>query len=175
VQKLKRKNQKNDMSKSEKSFTLLELLIVIFILSISLGTMVFAIAKMVNYSSYNKSKFVAVYLAQEGIELVRNSRDNNWLSGQNWLQGFPDCPSSSPAIWCEIDYNDNVLTINNRYLKTDPVGRYFNYDTGSNTKYKRKIYLDKGTNQILATAEVFWFDNLGDHNYVLKEKLYNWK
>ena len=160
------------MENSEKSFTLLELLVVIFILSISLGTMASAVAKMVSYSSFNKSKFIAVYLAQEGMELVRNIRDNNWLDGQNWLLGFPDCPSSSPASWCEVDYNDNLLSINDRYLKSDS---YFNYNTGVATKFKRKIYLDKGVNQVLETVNVSWFDNLGNHNYVLRERLYNWK
>lgn len=160
------------MKNSEKSFTLLELIIVIFILSISLGAMVFVVAKMISYSSFNKSKFIAVYLAQEGVELIRNTRDNNWIASQDWLQGFPDCPSSIPATWCEVDYNDNLLTINNRYLKSDP---YFNYGSGVDTKFKRKIYLDKGINQFLATVDVSWSDNLGNHDYVLRERLYNWK
>ncbi len=32
----------------------------------------------------NKNKFIAVTLAQEGVELVRNYRDSNWLEEELW-------------------------------------------------------------------------------------------
>lgn len=164
-------NKKNNRISA---FTLLELLVVIFILSVSLGAMTVAVNKIITYSSFNKSKLTAVYLAQEGMELIRNTRDNNWIIGESWLQGFPDCPSLNPNTWCEIDYSEDTLNINNRYLKINSSG-YYNYSAGVETKYKRKIYLDKGINQLFATVNVIWQDNLGNHEYIIKEKFYNWK
>jgi len=156
------------------AFTLIELLIVIFILSISLGAMAFAVNRVINYSSFNKSKLIAVYLTQEGLELSRNTRDNNWIRGESWIQEFPDCPSSNPNTWCEIDYSNSSLILNNRYLKINASG-YYNYSSGVVTKFKRKIYLDKGINQLFVIVKVVWDDNLGNHEYIIKEKLYDWK
>ena len=39
------------------------------------------------YASQNK--LTAYYLAQEGIENVRNQRDNNWLQSKNWTDNLP--------------------------------------------------------------------------------------
>jgi len=159
-------------------FTLLELLTVIFILSISLGAMALTTTKVINYSNYNKSKLIAVYLAQEGVELVRNLRDSNWIQGNDWLESFPTCPSSNPSQWCEIDYNDSNLIINDRFLKLDSATGVYSYDSGIETQFKRKIYLDPldpTPTSIRVTVKVVWQDNLGEHQYELKEKLYDWK
>lgn len=72
-----------------KGFTLVETVVAVSVLIIGvLG--VFTVVQNITFSSQvNSSKFTAAYLTQEGIELVRNKRDSNWLAGQPWDSGLP--------------------------------------------------------------------------------------
>ncbi|MEI7498752.1 MAG: hypothetical protein WCK11_05765 [Candidatus Falkowbacteria bacterium] len=69
-------------------FSLLEIITVIFIVSVGLVALIsLNIATMRNFGSL-KTGTAVFYLAQEGIELVRGIRDRNWTAGRNWLAGF---------------------------------------------------------------------------------------
>ncbi|PIZ89621.1 MAG: hypothetical protein COX89_00565 [Candidatus Nealsonbacteria bacterium CG_4_10_14_0_2_um_filter_37_10] len=67
-----------------KSFTLIEVLVAVSVLIIGvLG--VFTVVQNITFSAQiNSSKLAATYLAQEGLELVKNQRDSNWLAGSPW-------------------------------------------------------------------------------------------
>jgi len=79
----------NKMFQSNKGFTLIETVVAVFVLTIGvLG--VFTVVQNITFSSQlNSSKLTATYLAQEGIELVRNQRDSNWLAGSPWGSRLP--------------------------------------------------------------------------------------
>jgi len=51
----------------------------ITVLTIAVGGSFALIQQTMVAASLNQSKLTAYYLAQEGIELVRNIRDSNWL------------------------------------------------------------------------------------------------
>jgi len=99
--------------KSGAGFTLLEVLIAISVFTIGLmGAMGLSFASY-NDSANNLDRVVATNLAREGIELVRNLRDTNWLT----IDSNKLC-SSNQCTWDEylknptwngflrIDYND---------------------------------------------------------------------
>jgi len=67
--------------KKEKNngFTLVETLVSIAIFSISILGILSVLASGVTNTTYAKNKMIAGYLAQEGIEYVRNLRDNDAL------------------------------------------------------------------------------------------------
>ena len=84
-----------------------------------------------------REHFMSAYLAQEGIEIVKNMRDANWIVGSEWDEGLV-C-----ANGCEADYNTASSTFSSfpytgRYLKIDSSG-FYNYDSGADTIYQRKI------------------------------------
>ena len=70
--------------KNNKGLTLIELVIAIFVISIGVVGTFGVLQKIVVSTSLSSSKLVAAYLAQEGIEIVRNIRDTNWVEGEAW-------------------------------------------------------------------------------------------
>jgi len=92
-------------AKNSGGFTLLEVIMAIFVLSLSAFGSFYLIQSTVISTSLNKQKLTAYYLAQESLEVVRNIRDNNWLKQRTdkdlaWDNGLTgDCmtPRISPC------------------------------------------------------------------------------
>ena len=76
------------MWNKQSSFTLIEVLIAVFLITVAIGGTFILMQRVVEYSAVSFSRLQAVYLAQEGIEQVRNQRDSNWLAGNPWNQGI---------------------------------------------------------------------------------------
>jgi len=73
---------------NKKAFSLLEIIIAMFIISMGVIGVMSLIVSNINLGLFSKNKLIAMNLAQEGIELVRNIRDENWLDGDNWQDGI---------------------------------------------------------------------------------------
>lgn len=75
----------NKFKNNKDGFTLTEVLIGIMILTVAIVTATNLLVGLVNSNQNNLTTMQAYYLAQEGIEGVRNIRDTNWLHNTNWL------------------------------------------------------------------------------------------
>jgi len=142
-------------------FTIIELVISILILSVAVIAVSSAFFVMTILTSDAADRLTATYLAQEGMEIARNMRDENWLkmdanpAGSTWDSGL-DC-----ANGCQADYktgtNDALVMSpwsgSGTYLRIDPLNGFYNYTGGEDTKFKRKI-------TIKSVPDV---DNLSDH------------
>ena len=84
-------------------FSLAEVVIVIFILAVVLVGVLNLISRTFTHTDFVATKLTASYLAQEGIELVRNLRDSNWVKGEPWDKGISGGDF-------EIDFNDSSLS-----------------------------------------------------------------
>ncbi len=62
-----------------KSFTLIEVIIAIFILTMGTVGAFSLIQRTIAFTSISSSRLTAAYLAQEGMEIARNIRDSNYL------------------------------------------------------------------------------------------------
>ena len=155
----------------KKGFTLIEVTVAIFVITVGIVGIYTLVPKIISISSANIDTFIASQLAREGIEIVRNIRDTNWLEGNSWDDGLNNC-----AGGCEIDYNDPALvTFQNRYLKIDPNNPnkgFYNYENGKDTKFKRKIVIS-GTDILNINVEIIWPGE--DSPFLVKENLYDWK
>ena len=80
--------------KLSKGFTLIELVISIFVMSVGLVGVFGAFSVISILTSDSANRLAGSYLAQEGVEIVRNIRDNNWL---NMAAAGCDC---SPGVNC---------------------------------------------------------------------------
>ena len=60
------------------AFTLLEVIVVLAIVSLSLLGTLSLIIQNIQVQGLNRKSLVAYQLAQEGLELIRNTRDANW-------------------------------------------------------------------------------------------------
>ena len=153
-------------------FTIIELIISIFILSIAIVGIFSAFSIVTILTSDTVDRLAATYLAQEGMEIVRNIRDTNWLnmdagvSGVAWDNGFNSCEDKG----CEVDYTTTGYGSNpvkpyasGHYLNIDANGFYHYQEAALNTKFKRKIIITKVTDVdnkddhiIKVTVEVSW-------------------
>ena len=162
----------------QKGFTIIELIISIFILSIGVVGVFSAFSVMTILTAGTSDQLTAAYLAQEGMEIVRNIRDTNWLnmdacSGETcdftWVDGLADetgvvhnpvhCVSG-----CKGDYTSESLSpyVATDYLNIDAHG-FYSYGTGTQTKFIRKIIItpvtdvdNKSDHIIKVVAQVFW-------------------
>ena len=156
-----------------KGFTLIESLLTIVIITVGIGRAYLAIHKTFTLTSGQASRFVAAFLVQEGIEIVRNIRDTNFLEEEDWRQGLGTGSR-------EVDYTMNQATEPwlDRYLNIDDEGFYGYGGTPPTnpTKFKRKITIteiDDDTLEILSV--VSWQETGVTKEFEAQEKLYNWK
>lgn len=158
--------------KMNKGFTLIEVMIAIFVMAVGIVGALSLIQQTIAFAALSSSRLVASYLAQEGIEIVRNIRDGNWLEENPlWTDGIGN------GIW-EGDYTmtQNLEPWNSpgRYLKIDN-GFYKYSPSGSQTKFKRKITIVDGTDTLKVSVLVEWQQIGKTHQVTAQEYLYNWR
>lgn len=71
--------------KNQAGFTLTEVMVGIMILTIAVVSATNLLVGLIQSNQNNMKTVQAYYLAQEGIEAVRNVRDSNWLHNNDWL------------------------------------------------------------------------------------------
>ncbi len=150
-------------------FTLIELMVVVFVVSIGVIGAMSLISQSFFQARLNSSKLIAAYLVQEGVEIVRNIRDTNWIEGEIWDNGIPE------GSW-EADYKTQnlVQSYAGNFLKIDVEG-FYSYLPGTLTKFKRKIEIQKDTDQISVLLTVTWQERGRDYKIQAFEKLYKWR
>lgn len=162
----------NDNYKFQKGFTLLEMLISILIITLGIISIFTGVIKYTQYTQQVRNNLTASYLAQEGIEIVKNIRDSNWTQGNAWNAGLTNCLSSGSG--CEADYTSSSLSQVSgslRSLYIDSNG-FYEYTGVTKTEFTRKIAVDPvGNDQLNIKVDVFWN---GIANTV-RENIYNWK
>jgi type II secretory pathway pseudopilin PulG len=176
---------------SKKSFTLIEVITTVAIVSIGIVGILKFIPYIISGITVNASRATAVYLAQEGLEIIRNVRDTNWLEANNkddgtsWKEGLLGCYAG-----CEVDYFcvsvEDPTTSNpaghncfgsygsaGNYLKFDS-NNFYNYATGADAKFKRKITIEEKSAYLTVTTYVYWQEKGKSYQFSAQEKIYQW-
>ena len=132
--------------KNDNGFSIVELTITIVLLSFGiLGIYGFFYPATVLTGNF-PLHLAANYLTQEGMEVIKNIRDNNILSGKQWSEGLAVCIAG-----CQLDYKtgtafqtnvNNLRSYQNTFLNKNTDGLY-SYDNGSATLFKRRIITTK--------------------------------
>lgn len=163
-------------------FTLVELFMAIFVMTTGIMSVYTLIPRSIKSSVVNTDKYIATQLAREGIEIVRNIRDTNWIEELDspvavWDEGLDNC-----VLGCEVDYTmpeiqDPVLTPYGagRYLRLGSDG-FYSYTVApgdKQTKFKRKITITPVVNGLKTVVRVNWSPDYSDA--VLEETFYDWK
>lgn len=158
-----------------KGFTLLEVILAIFVIFIGITGALALITFSISGVAINKSRIIASELTQEGMEVVRNIRDTNWLKNVTWDSGLTD------DNW-RIQYNSQALIVfSDTFIQKNSDGYYgYNgiggFSGGSNTLFKRKITIDHiNTNQIKVISEVAWTERNRSFSVSAENRLYGWK
>ena len=85
---LKQKNKGRQILSLSKGFTLVETLVAISIFTTSILALLVILSGSISNTGYAKKKIIASYLAQEGIEYIRNMRDTFVLYGATSQAGW---------------------------------------------------------------------------------------
>jgi prepilin-type N-terminal cleavage/methylation domain-containing protein len=146
-------NLKNNQ---KKGFTLLEVVLVMFIVAVAFTGIYVVLAKNSEHEKDNRYSLIAANLAQEGVEIIRNKRDENILEGislnSDLASGHcrPYWDGSDPVC-------DNNRTVE---MELDSDGVYRNCSssgcTGSATIFERDCDVDSNSTQIVASCTVTW-------------------
>lgn len=156
----------NNINKKSAGFSIIELVISIAVLTMGVVGVFSAFSMIAILTSDSVDRLIGTYLAQEGMEIVRNIRDTNWLEMDAYCNNnecTPEDPVTNHASWvdgltsagisssincdtssgCEADYKSvlSQSSSSGNYLCIDLNGLYF-YQAGcSTTKYKRRIII----------------------------------
>src|SRR3990167_2092649 len=160
----------NKLFIKKNGFTLIELLVVIFIIGVGI-TGAFSLITY-NFSSARdiKNKLIAASLVQEGLEVARNIRDNDWHQDNSFGSSLPD------GLY-RIQYDSyNLIPLGtNPMINLSSEGVYY-YGVGTPTLFKRTIKIEKQPNnvEIIVTSEVTWRGRGGDKILNAEMHLYDW-
>lgn len=160
------------MKKSEykDGFTLIETIVAVGIIVIGLISALTLITNSLFYVSNIGDRLVAANLTAEGLEVVRNIRDNNWLQNQAWNNGLADG-----------DYNIayNSLSLNpfaDIELLLDASNGLYNYSSGSLSGFKRKISISNlSSYELRVISTVTWQRKGISYTNSAEKHLFNWK
>jgi len=173
------KTQKSSffIQNSDKSggFTLVESLVAISIVLIAIVGPLSIVSKNLAFARFARDQITAFYLAQEAVEFVRNTRDNNILAGSDWLNGLSACMGST----CIIDSPANTTASCGAScdpLKLSNSGIY-GYLSGVNTNFTREIVINEISDNIEATIDVtvLWTGGQLQRNFTIREHILNWQ
>lgn len=177
--------QKNNR---KNGFTLVETLVAIAIFTMSIVALMSVLGSGIADTSYAKQKMIASYLAQEGIESVRNVRDNYLLysgGGSNWVDFKSKLDSCRQGQGNGCGINNALATTDNQFIfKCSDIsscnlyldnGNYNVVVAGNNSGFVREIWKeDVGDNEVKVYSTVYWNQGSGSYNITLSENLYNW-
>lgn len=166
------KENQNKKIKNGSGFSFIEVIISIFLITVGLVASVDLITNGLRDSIDSRDQLIAAGLSQEGVELVRNVRDNNWVQG---VDSFTDFPATSGEI-CWLGFTSGVdsMSCGTPAPETgDDIYAYSSSFYGINnslpgstkTKFQRRIIVEGGgasTSDRQIYSVVTWGGNIGD-------------
>ncbi|HEY4506550.1 MAG TPA: prepilin-type N-terminal cleavage/methylation domain-containing protein [Candidatus Paceibacterota bacterium] len=158
---------------SSRGFTLVEVLISIFIFSLAFTATSFVLTTNMRSASFVGDSFVASGLAQEGLEVVRNIRDRDWFLGNSFGTSIPN--GTYRVQW----NSESLIALGlNPSLKLDSTNGLFSYDSGPDTIFKRTVTITTVSANIekRVIVTVSWNERGGAVKTLSAEShLFNWR
>lgn len=179
-------------------FILIETIVAVSILMLALPAALTVASRSITLASYSKDQIIATYLAQEGLEIIRNKRDQNMLKiaagtldSSQWNDGFMN--GVCMGLQCRVDYGPgNTLSPSEPLIQkciSNPCTIVLNRNTADNsyshasggtwvpTKFSRYVQTDNIPaipNEIRVTSVVTYATHGVDKTITLRENLTNW-
>jgi prepilin-type N-terminal cleavage/methylation domain-containing protein len=182
--------------KLNKGFTLIETLFAVLIFSAALVSLMTIAGRGITATASARSQITAHYLAQEGLEVVRNIRDTNFVLDAVWDGGFSQCTGQSSQQFqspCQVNYGSNsaaatptlgactnncaVFTANQAYVDAGFAGAV-------PSPYQRRVWVVPHTGQSNTTgvpdeyqviSQVIWTDRTISRRVELATVIKQWQ
>lgn len=175
-----------------KGFTLIEVLTALTIVMVGILGAFGLVNQTIAASKTASMQLTAAYLGKEGIEIVKNIRDSNYLKshysetgyGQesSWMSGLAlagnpisvDCSAG-----CDADYSMGSLNRNYAGQPLNFNGHFFNHapvNPAANpaTPYRRSITVIPRADFLEISVRIDWNEHGRNRSIVVQENLYNW-
>ena len=177
----------------KKGFTVIEVIVAIFVIVTGIVGVLALVTQTISSATYSSNKLIAAYLAQEGIEIVRDIRDTNWLEQYTdpsnlWDEGLTGCGGvcdETTGNGCIVDYNHSYDPLDpydpdlplytGQVLNIDTTNGFYSYSVPTPTKFKRKIVITPGVDILAVCVRVEWQEKGVTRQITAQENLYNWK
>jgi len=134
------------MSNVRNGFSIIEVIIAVFVIVVGLVAMMNLMANSLKHTIDSRNLIIASGLAQEGVELVKNIRDNSWLDPPNETDPFDDFPGNGNPDKnnCRIDYTytdakDAKCSSSVSHKKLKYNAGFYEHANGTDTKFQRKL------------------------------------
>jgi type II secretory pathway pseudopilin PulG len=163
-------------------FSLLETIVVLFIVSVGLLGIVNLTISSLKAQTLNRNTLIAYQLSQEGLELIRNVRDNNWLADRAWDYGITGTATGTKykvdfSNFWPVEVNDIDEATLQLASSTNP-GFYLHDPASPNSLFSRMITITIATTTAASsTVEslVQWTDQGQQREYRLQTIIYDWQ
>ncbi|MCX6761805.1 MAG: hypothetical protein NTY33_03115 [Candidatus Moranbacteria bacterium] len=146
----------------KKGFLLIEAMLATTVLVFGIVAVIPLVSFSLREAMDSRDQVIAGMLAQEGVELVQNLRDNNWVQVPA-KTAFQDNFPSSNKTDCRIDYNSSdVKTCGSSFKLYLDGSNFYAHSGATATKFQRKIELAFDTNnnttakQLVITSVTVW-------------------
>jgi type II secretory pathway pseudopilin PulG len=174
-------------------FTLVETLVAILIFSISILSILSILASSIGDTTYAKDRIIAGYLAQEGIEYVRNIRDNyvlypsigGWSGSSSFVAKMTPCTANNKCGFSATTPTTPTNSISFFNCTADSLhcalyltNGVYNDSLGSvNSGFTREVWMATTTNpnEVKIFSEVDYHQGSGTANIIFSEDLFNWE
>ena len=163
---------KNKTLELKRGFTLIETLIALVLITVAMGPVLILATSSINVASRIEHNLIAANLAQEGLEVIRNIRDTNWLNDRPFDNNLP------LGTW-RVEWD----TVNGELLNegSNPVLKknngLYNYSFGADTVFKRTIAITKpNAQELIVVSTVTWLERGNINRSVSAEShLFDWR
>ncbi len=161
---------------NKKGFTLIEFFVSLFIILVGvLGT--FSVIQTVSrYSSMDSSKLQAVYLAEEGIEIIRNIRDTNYALGVGpWTANIHSVSSFALDAGC-TRYPEPACEGRDYLVLNDRIDPYYYEctDRPNSQELQREIMVEVAGDMMIVISKVTWKERGKQQELFVQENFYDW-
>ncbi len=159
------------------AFTLIEIIVVLFIISMGLVGILSLIVQNIQAQDYNRGNLIAYQLSQEGIELIRRVRDTNWRNSMPFYTNLADLVATPKSFIMDYDDNLPIEASEPAVLRMDDEGFYAHGpDTWEASEFSRLIEVELvDANHLRVISSVFWTNRGRENSYVVEALLYDWR
>ncbi len=137
---------------AQSGFSIMETMIASFVLIVGIVAVLELFAPIIINSGQTRDRIVATALSQEGVELVKNLRDNNMVkSGVDAFTGL------GTAVRC-IDKDSINMESCSSDGRLSILGQWMVHSGSIGTNFKRKIRLNQSGDNLIITSYTIWGD-----------------
>lgn len=149
-----------------------EAVIAIFIIITAVLAFLALLSRATALNRVINDRYTAVYLAAEGIEVVKNIIDGNYMQARPWNSGV-----STDGDYEAVFDSKNLSIFQNHPLKFDRTTGIYDYNIASvDSPFKRKITIDNiSVSEIRVNSTVQWRTGGVNYEVNLEDHFFDWR